>query len=98
MPEGSYRFQVGSIACTVLADGYYSYPASWFFPNANPVELSQGLASHHLPKNAVLSPYTCLLIETGRHVVLVDTGSRILQHYRRDPGAPGSGRHPARRC
>src|SRR5271157_891757 len=74
MPEGSYRFQVGAICCTVLSDGYYSYPTPWFFPNADPDDLSRALASRHLPQDAVLSPYTCLLIETGRHVVLVDTG------------------------
>jgi glyoxylase-like metal-dependent hydrolase (beta-lactamase superfamily II) len=75
MPEGSHRFQVGSVVCTVLSDGYYSYPASWFFPNADPAELSRALESHHLPLDSVLSPYTCLLIETGRHIVLVDTGA-----------------------
>jgi glyoxylase-like metal-dependent hydrolase (beta-lactamase superfamily II) len=74
MPEGSYRFQVGAICCTVLSDGYYSYPTPWFFPNADPDELSRALASRHLPLDAVLSPYTCLLIETGRNVLLVDTG------------------------
>jgi glyoxylase-like metal-dependent hydrolase (beta-lactamase superfamily II) len=75
MPEGSHRFQVGSIGCTVLSDGYYSYPASWFFPNADPAELLRAMESHHLPTDSVLSPYTCLLIETGRHIVLVDTGA-----------------------
>ena len=84
MPEGSHRFQVGSISCTVLSDGYYSYPASWFFPNAAPEDLSRALESHHLPTDAVLSPYTCLLIETGRHVVLVDTGAG---EYSRSSGA-----------
>ena len=58
MPEGSHRFQVGSITCTVLSDGYYSYPASWFFPNADPAELRRALESHHLPPDDVLSPYT----------------------------------------
>jgi metallo-beta-lactamase superfamily protein len=84
MPEGSHRFQVGSISCTVLTDGYYSYPASWFFPNAAPEDLTRALESHHLPTDAVLSPYTCLLIETGRHVVLVDTGAG---EYSRSSGA-----------
>ena len=74
MPEGSYRFQVGTICCTVLSDGYFSYPAPWFFPNADPGELSRAFDGRRLPHEAVLSPYTCLLIETGRHVVLVDTG------------------------
>ncbi|MEO8591893.1 MAG: MBL fold metallo-hydrolase [Candidatus Solibacter sp.] len=75
MPEGSHRFSVGSINCTVLSDGYYAYPVSWFFSNADPATLNQALESHHLPSDEVLSPYTCLLIETGRHVVLVDTGA-----------------------
>jgi glyoxylase-like metal-dependent hydrolase (beta-lactamase superfamily II) len=84
MPEGSHRFQVGSISCTVLSDGYTSYPASWYFPNADPADLSRALAIHHLPEDRVLSPYTCLLIETGRHVVLVDTGAG---DYSRSAGA-----------
>ena len=66
MAEVAHRFHVRAIRCTVLSDGYYSCPTSWFFPNANPADL---------PPDDVLSPYTCLLVETGRHVVLVDTGA-----------------------
>lgn len=84
MPEGSHRFQVGSVTCTVLSDGYYSNPASWFFPNADPAQLSSALRSRHLPTDDVLSPYTCLLIETGRHILLVDTGAG---EYSRTSGA-----------
>src|SRR5450756_1484895 len=84
MPEGSHRFQVGSIGCTVLSDGYYSYPASWLFPNADPADLRRALESHRLPPDDVLSPYPCLLIETGRHIVLVDTGAG---EYSRTSGA-----------
>jgi glyoxylase-like metal-dependent hydrolase (beta-lactamase superfamily II) len=75
MPEGSYAFQVGSVCCTVLSDGYFAYPTPWFFPNADPSRLAEALDRRRLPHNAVLSPYTCLLIETGRHVALVDTGA-----------------------
>src|SRR4051794_40348962 len=75
MPEGSYAFQVGSVCCTVLSDGYFAYPTPWFFPNADPDRLAQALDRRRLPHHEVLSPYTCLLIETGRHVVLVDTGA-----------------------
>ncbi|MBS1854428.1 MAG: MBL fold metallo-hydrolase [Acidobacteria bacterium] len=75
MAEGAHRFQVGSIQCTVLSDGYYSYPASWVFPNADPRELTGALAACHQPPDGLLSPYTCLLVETGRYVVLVDTGA-----------------------
>jgi glyoxylase-like metal-dependent hydrolase (beta-lactamase superfamily II) len=75
MPEGSHSFLVGSIRCTVLADGYASYPAEYFFPNADTDELAAALESRHLPATSVLCPYTCLLIETGRRVILVDTGA-----------------------
>jgi glyoxylase-like metal-dependent hydrolase (beta-lactamase superfamily II) len=75
MPEGSHRFQVGSAHCTVLSDGYYNYPVSWFFPNAEPAQLQHGLEARRESQESILSPYTCLLVETGRHVVLVDTGA-----------------------
>jgi len=75
MPEGSYAFQVGSVCCTVLSDGYFAYPTPWFFPNGDPGKLAAALDRRRLPHHAVLSPYTCLLIETGRHVALVDTGA-----------------------
>lgn len=84
MAEGSHRFQVGSISCTVLTDGYYSYPLSWFFPNADPGQLQRALESRRMPRESVLSPYTCLLVETGRHVILVDTGAG---EYSRTTGA-----------
>jgi len=74
MPAGSHSFRVGSIHFTVLSDGYVSYPTAWFFPNADAEELSRELDSRRLPHESILSPYTCLLVETGRHVVLVDTG------------------------
>jgi glyoxylase-like metal-dependent hydrolase (beta-lactamase superfamily II) len=75
MPAGSCRFQVGSIRCSVLSDGYSSYPTPWYFPNSDPQRLTAALHTRRLPADRVLSPYTCLLIETGRHVVLVDTGA-----------------------
>jgi glyoxylase-like metal-dependent hydrolase (beta-lactamase superfamily II) len=75
MPAGAHRFQVGSICCTVLADGYLSYPAQWFFPGADPVELARALHEHRLPTDTILSPCACLLIQTGRYAVLVDTGA-----------------------
>jgi glyoxylase-like metal-dependent hydrolase (beta-lactamase superfamily II) len=74
MPAGSHRFQLGAFSCTVLCDGYASYPTNWFFPNAADDQLTRALESRRLPQERILSPYTCLLVETGRHTVLVDTG------------------------
>jgi glyoxylase-like metal-dependent hydrolase (beta-lactamase superfamily II) len=75
MPEGSHAFPVGSIRCTVLSDGYASYPAAWYFSQVEPGQLSRALAEHRLTPERILSPFTCLLIETGRHIVLCDTGA-----------------------
>jgi len=75
MPAGSHRFQVGSISCTVLTDGYACYPTGWFFPDADRTRLNQSLEKRGFPLDRVLSPYSCLLIETGRRVILVDTGA-----------------------
>jgi len=74
MPAGSHRFQVGTLWCTVLSDGYVSNPASWYFPNAAPIELAAALEKRGADYEHVISPYTCLLIETGREVVLADAG------------------------
>ncbi len=74
MPAGSYRFELGAFRCTVLSDGYGSYPSRWWFPNANPAELAEGLARRGSAAEQVVSPYTCLLVESGREVMLVDAG------------------------
>jgi glyoxylase-like metal-dependent hydrolase (beta-lactamase superfamily II) len=74
MPAGSHRFQVGDLWCTVLSDGYVANPASWCFPNAGEAELASALESRGAACDHVISPYTCLLIETGREVVLADAG------------------------
>jgi len=50
MPEGSHHFQVGAIRCTVLSDGYFAYPTSWFFPNAEPAALHHALGQRRLPR------------------------------------------------
>jgi glyoxylase-like metal-dependent hydrolase (beta-lactamase superfamily II) len=74
MPAGSHRFHVGSLWCTVLSDGYVANPTSWLFPNADETTLAGALQSRGSDGAQVISPYTCLLIETGREVILADAG------------------------
>ena len=59
----------------MLTDGYCGYPASWFFPSAGAEELFQALEARKISQETVLSPFVCLLLETGNNVVLVDTGA-----------------------
>ncbi|MFQ6115833.1 MAG: MBL fold metallo-hydrolase [bacterium] len=63
-----------------VSDGTHAYsnPATLLFANAPKGHLEQALREHNLqPKQWVewVSPYTCLLINTGRYQVLVDTGA-----------------------
>jgi glyoxylase-like metal-dependent hydrolase (beta-lactamase superfamily II) len=74
MPAGSHRFQIGNLWCTVLSDGYVAHPTCWQFPNADRVELAEALEDRGLAHDQIISPYTCLLVETGREVVLADAG------------------------
>ncbi len=80
-----HRFRIGQIDCTALSDGYLVYapptfprPADLRFLNAPKDRLDEMLREDGLDLQEwaeFRSGYTCLLIKTGEHVVLVDTGA-----------------------
>jgi glyoxylase-like metal-dependent hydrolase (beta-lactamase superfamily II) len=88
MSSESCRFKVGTIECMAVSDGTMTYtppmflpPAILLFVNAPQERLVQKLREHNIqPEKWVewISPYICLLINTGRHRVLVDTGAGSL--------------------
>lgn len=69
-----FRFSVGSIRCTALADGWLTYPAPSFFADLEPSAAAAALAPFGHRPDAIPSPYTCLLVETAGRRVLLDTG------------------------
>jgi glyoxylase-like metal-dependent hydrolase (beta-lactamase superfamily II) len=69
------NFKVGDISCTALSDGTFTYPTNWIFSDAPEEEVKNSLHEHGLPTDHVDSPYTCLLLKTGKHIVLIDTGA-----------------------
>lgn len=71
----SFRFKVGTIECIAISDGTFTYPAGAFVANVPVESFDAELREHNLPQNEVISPYTCLLIDTGTHKLLVDTGA-----------------------
>ena len=78
--ETSYHFTVGTFECIVIKDGAFAYPrpAQYFFANAPQKRLDQVLREHNLDPEQwqeYVSPYPCLLINTGKHRILVDTGA-----------------------
>jgi len=78
------RFSLGNFECIVVSDGTFTYPYPAqnafinFFVNAPQESLKQVLKRHNLDPEKweqYVSPYPCLVINTGQHLVLVDTGA-----------------------
>jgi glyoxylase-like metal-dependent hydrolase (beta-lactamase superfamily II) len=94
MNTESYRFKVGNFECIAVSDGTYTYappifppPGTLLFSNASAESLEQILREHELQSERWVewtSPYICLVVNTGTHRVLVDTGA--------DGLAPSTGR------
>ena len=107
MSTESYRFKVGTFECMAVSDGTHTYapptfppPATFLFANAPKEHLEQTLREHNLqPEQWVewISPYICLVVNTGKHQVLVDTGAggldpntgKLLQNLQAGGIAPG---------
>jgi len=84
MSNERFPFQVGTFKCVVVNDGTFAYPhpAQIFFLNAPKERLEQVLRKHNLDPQQweqYVSPYPCLVINTGQHQVLVDTGAGSLE-------------------
>lgn len=80
MSEHTFSFYVGDFECMAVSDGAHTYadPAQLLFANAPPEGLEQVVGEHGLDLAGWTewrSPYICLVVKTGRHLVLVDTGA-----------------------
>lgn len=83
-----YKFKIGSFECAAVSDGTFTYappifppPANLLFVNAPKQRLKLVLNEHGLQAEQWAewtSPYVCLVVDTGEHLVLVDTGANSL--------------------
>src|SRR5919202_1258490 len=78
MATGSYRFELGGFRCICISDGAFNYPLESLFANVPRELVEETLRRRELPPGQVTTPYTLLLVDTGRHRVLVDTGAGSL--------------------
>jgi glyoxylase-like metal-dependent hydrolase (beta-lactamase superfamily II) len=73
---GIYRYKVGSIECTSINDGARSFPMPDKFVTNIPKEQALAAAeASYMPKGMVTVPFNPQLINTGKKLVLIDTGN-----------------------
>ena len=106
MSNQTFRFEIGKLECVAVSDGTLTYapptfppPATLLFTNAPRERLEQVLREHNLQPEQWgewTSPYICLVVNTGDHLVLVDTGGgglapttgRLLQNLKAEGIVP----------
>jgi glyoxylase-like metal-dependent hydrolase (beta-lactamase superfamily II) len=71
-----YRYKVGSMECTSLADGARSFPMPDGFVRNVPKEQALAAAeAAYMPKGMITVPFNPQIINTGQKIVLIDTGN-----------------------
>ena len=80
MGSGHFRFEIGAFECWVVSDGVnrYEHPAGVLFADAPRDELRESLRASNIDLDTWdvwVSPYSCVVVDTGQHQVLVDTGA-----------------------
>jgi hypothetical protein len=89
MTSTRVQFRVGDFQCIAIKDGTFPYPTDWFFSNVRKAQLED----YDLGLSHIVGSYTCLLVKTGKHMLLVDTGAGIAvnEYLEKDGLAPTSG-------
>ncbi|MCC7450866.1 MAG: MBL fold metallo-hydrolase [Anaerolineae bacterium] len=78
-----YQFKLGDFDCIAVSDGAWKYQVQDFFANVPPAVAADILRKHDLRTDSIITPFTCMVVNTGAHLVLIDVGA--------GPLAPGVG-------
>jgi len=74
---GFYRFKVGSFTVTTVHDGFVARPLEGFVRNAPLAEVQGVLRDALLPQDRMVIPYTVTFLDTGRDLVVFDSGNGV---------------------
>ena len=71
---GFYRFKLGSFTVTMAHEGFVTRPVEGFVVNKPLAEVQQSLRDNFLPTDTLPIPFTVTVVDTGRALVVFDTG------------------------
>jgi glyoxylase-like metal-dependent hydrolase (beta-lactamase superfamily II) len=72
---GIYRYKLGEFEITAFNDGFVKVPKLDSFVVNRPLEeIQKAVEAAYIPKDNVLVPFNPLLVNTGKNLVLLDTG------------------------
>jgi len=74
---GYYRFMLGDFEVTALSDGTIELPADQLLTNTTAAQVTRDLAAAFL-KNPVETSVNAYLVNTGKKLILIDTGAGTL--------------------
>jgi glyoxylase-like metal-dependent hydrolase (beta-lactamase superfamily II) len=73
---GIYRYRIGSYELTAIYDGIWYRPIdNDFIRNAPFAEVENALDQAFMPHDKLATPFTTLIVNTGKRIVLLDTGT-----------------------
>src|SRR5271163_1146379 len=73
---GVYRYRIGAFELTALYDGIWYRPITEkFIRNAPFAEVEHALDAAFMPHDKLETPFTTLIVNTGKKLVLIDTGT-----------------------
>jgi glyoxylase-like metal-dependent hydrolase (beta-lactamase superfamily II) len=73
---GIYRYKIGAFELTALYDGIWYRPITdAFIRNATFSDVEAALAEAYMPPDKLATPFTTLIINTGKRLILIDTGT-----------------------
>ena len=74
---GFYRFKVGAFTVTTVHDGFFARSLEGFVRNAPLADVQAVLRDAFLPQDRLVIPFTVTFLDTGRDLVVFDSGNGV---------------------